>query len=129
MWQYYGTNMDSAWNKIQRIRVLQHRQMIQFENEANCASTDPELFFTQDRGGYDNMPALKKICGACDAKDECLDYAIKHSVLGYWGNTTEKQRRIIRVKLGIRPEPLLEREREYDLSDDSNRRSVGVSDI
>lgn len=103
--------------------------MIAFENEANCASTDPEIFFTKDRGGYDHMPALKRICGACDAKDECLDYAIKNSVLGYWGNTTEKQRRVIRVKLGIRPERLLEREWEYDLSDDSSRRSVGASDI
>lgn len=103
--------------------------MIAFENVANCASTDPEIFFTKDRGGYDHMPALKRICGACDAKDECLDYAIKNSVLGYWGNTTEKQRRVIRVKLGIRPERLLEREWEYDLSDDSSRRSVGASDI
>ena len=103
--------------------------MIAFENEANCASTDPELFFTKDRGGYDNMPALKRICGACNAKDECLDYAINNSVLGYWGNTTEKQRRIIRVKLGIRPERLLEREWEYDLSNDSSRSSIGASDI
>ena len=75
------------------------------------------------------MPALKRICSACNAKDECLDYGIKNSVLGYWGNTTEKQRRAIRRKLGIKPEPLLEREREYDLSDDSSRSSAGVSDI
>ncbi len=129
MWQYYGTDMDSAWNKVQRIRVLQHRQMIQFENEANCASVDPEIFFPKNRGGYDFMPALKTICGSCYAKDECLDYAVRHSVTGYWGNTTEQQRRTIRRKLGIKPEPLLEREREYDLSDDSSRRSVGVSDI
>jgi hypothetical protein len=73
--------------------------MIQFENEANCASTDPEIFFS------------------------------KNSVLGYWGNTTETQRRAIRRKRGIKPEPLLEREREYDLSDDSSRSSAGVSDI
>ncbi len=103
--------------------------MILFENEANCASVDPEIFFPKSRGGYDFMPALKTICGSCYAKDECLDYAIRHSVMGYWGNTTAQQRRAIRRKLGIRPEPLLEREREYDLSDDSSRRSVGVGDI
>jgi WhiB family redox-sensing transcriptional regulator len=114
MWQYYGTDMDSARNKVQRIRVLQHRQMIQFENEANCASTDPEIFFPKNRGGYDHMPMLKIVCGSCFAKDECLEYAVRHSVLGFWGNTTESQRRAIRRKRGIKPEPLLEREREYD---------------
>jgi hypothetical protein len=103
--------------------------MIQFENEPNCASTDPNIFFTKDRGGYDFMPALKKICGACHAKDECLDYAVRHSVLGYWGNTTEKERRTIRRKLGIRPEPLLEREREYDVLDSSMGSSTGTSGI
>ena len=103
--------------------------MITFENEPNCASTDPEIFFTKDRGGYNHMPALKKICGACNAKDECLDYAIKNSVLGYWGNTTEAQRRAIRRKRGIKPEPLLEREREYDLSDSSTRSSFGAGSI
>ena len=75
------------------------------------------------------MPALKLICGSCYAKDECLDYAVRHSVTGYWGNTTEQQRRAIRRKLGIRPEPLLERQMEYDLSNNSNRSSSGISDI
>jgi len=103
--------------------------MIAFENEANCASTDPELFFTPDRGGYGDISALRKICSPCFAKAECLDYAVRNSVLGYWGNTTEKQRRIIRKKLGIKPEPLLEREREYELSDNSSRSSVGASNI
>ena len=64
--------MDSARNKVQRIRVLQHRQMIQFENEANCASTDPEIFFPKNRGGYDHMPMLKIVCGSCFAKDESM---------------------------------------------------------
>lgn len=104
--------MDSAWNKVQRTRVLQHRQMMQFKNEANCASTDPEIFFTKDRGGYDFMPTLRVICGACHAKDECLEYAVTHSVSGFWGNTTEKERRAIRKKRGIRPEPLLEQKKE-----------------
>lgn len=103
--------------------------MIQFENEANCASTDPEIFFAKDRGGYDHMPALKKICGACHAKDECLDYAVRHSVLGYWGNTSEKQRVAIRKKLGIKPERLLEREWEYDVLDNSMGSSTGVSGL
>ena len=75
------------------------------------------------------MPMLKIVCGSCFAKDECLDYAVRHSVLGYWGNTTEAQRRAMRRKLGIRPEPLLEREREYDLSDSSTRSSLGAGSI
>lgn len=103
--------------------------MILFENEANCASTDPEIFFTKDSGGYEHILSLKSICGACHAKNECQDYAVKHSVMGYWGNTTEIQRRAIRKKLGIKAEPLLEREKEYDLSDSSTRSRLRTGSV
>jgi WhiB family redox-sensing transcriptional regulator len=73
----------------------------------NCESTDTELFFVPDgQGTYPEMKALKTICGNCIVKKECLDYALKHNVMGYWGNTTEGQRNKLRNVLGVKPIPL-----------------------
>ena len=73
----------------------------------NCASTDNELFFVQDgQSTYTEPKVLKKICGACVVQEECLEYALKYNVLGYWGNTTENQRKTIRQKRNIIPVPL-----------------------
>lgn len=79
--------------------------MIRFENTANCTTTDPEIFFSESRGAYPEQKAMRKICGACDALNECRDYALNNTVLGFWGNTTEKERRFIRKQLNITPKP------------------------
>ena len=68
----------------------------------NCESTDTEFFFVPDgHGTYLEVKALKRICGACVVQKECLTYALKYNVMGYWGNTTEGQRHGLRKKLGI----------------------------
>jgi WhiB family redox-sensing transcriptional regulator len=73
----------------------------------NCESTDIELFFVPDgQGTYPEVAALKRICGACLIKTECLEYALKYNVLGYWGNTTENQRHKLRRQLNITPIPM-----------------------
>ena len=81
--------------------------MITFSDRANCEGTDTEAFFTQnDTGTYDNQAMLQKICGNCKVVSECLDYALKHEVMGYWGNTTETKRRKLRAQLNIIPRQL-----------------------
>jgi WhiB family transcriptional regulator, redox-sensing transcriptional regulator len=73
----------------------------------NCESTDSELFFVPDgHNTYPEIKSLKVICQACNVKTECLNYALKHNVLGYWGNTTEHQRTQLRKQLKITPIPL-----------------------
>jgi hypothetical protein len=68
----------------------------------NCESTDTELFFVPDgQGTYPEIKALKSVCNNCLVKTECLDYALKYNVLGYWGNTTENQRNRLRKELNI----------------------------
>lgn len=60
---------------------------------ANCATTDPELFFP--RSG-DSLTAVRRVCANCPVKQACLDYAIKNSVqAGIWGGRTLKERRAI----------------------------------
>jgi WhiB family redox-sensing transcriptional regulator len=73
----------------------------------NCESTDSELFFIEDgKGKYSEIKALKTICNSCVVKTECLNYALKYNVSGYWGNTTETQRHKLRQQFNIKPIPL-----------------------
>jgi len=82
-------------------------QKIIFAEQANCKNSDPEAFFTEEKAStYPNIRMLRKICSACPVANECLDYALKHEVMGYWGNTTEYQRKDIRRKLNIIPRQL-----------------------
>jgi hypothetical protein len=81
--------------------------MYAFREEANCADTDSEAFFTEEKAStYPNIHMLRKICGNCSVVNECLDYALRHEVMGYWGNTTEYQRKDIRKRLNIIPRQL-----------------------
>ena len=95
-------------SQVQRLRFLFNRRiMYTFREEANCADTDSEAFFTETNSStYPNIHILRKICGNCSVVNECLDYALKHEVMGYWGNTTEFQRKQIRRKLNIIPRQL-----------------------
>lgn len=61
-----------------------------WEVQALCAQTDPELFFPDI--GDDNRPA-KRICRKCPVKNECLDYALQHQEpFGIWGGTSARER-------------------------------------
>lgn len=65
-----------------------------WQDSANCATTDPELFVL-DSGG--STIAAKKICGACDVREQCLQFAIdKHIYIGIWGGLSPVQRRAMR---------------------------------
>ena len=73
----------------------------------NCRSVDSEEFFVPDVSyTYREVKMLKKICNNCEVKKQCLDYSLKHAVFGYWGGTTEFQRRVLRKKLKITVKPL-----------------------
>jgi hypothetical protein len=73
-----------------------------------CESIDTELFFLPDTPGATRYPTvLAGICASCEAKTECLEYALKWDVDGYWGGTTEADRRRLREELGIIPESIM----------------------
>jgi hypothetical protein len=77
-----------------------------FNNPANCAGTDTEDWFTEVTI-YSNKDTLKRICNACDAKVECLNYALEYNVLGYWAGTSDLERGRMRKKLNIIAKPIL----------------------
>lgn len=81
--------------------------MYNFTTEANCIGIDVNMFFTEDGSStFIEENLLKRTCDACPVKSECLDYALNHAVMGWWGGTSEGQRKRLRQKLNITAEPL-----------------------
>lgn len=77
---------------------------LKWMDKANCAGIDVEEFFPEDdRKVYPNKPMLIKTCNNCEVLKECQDYSLRYAVLGWWGNTSEKQRRAKRQQLNITP--------------------------
>jgi len=69
-------------------------------DQANCKGSDTESFFVESGDNY--PPELARICKACDVKNECLAFAVKYRVQGYWGGTNEKQRKFLRFGFPVR---------------------------
>jgi WhiB family redox-sensing transcriptional regulator len=62
-----------------------------WQERALCAQTDPEAFFPE-KGG--STREAKKVCGSCEVRSECLDYALAHDErFGIWGGLSERERR------------------------------------
>jgi hypothetical protein len=60
-------------------------------DDALCAQTDPDAFFPEK--GASNREA-KKVCGGCEVRAECLNYALENDErFGIWGGLPEQQRR------------------------------------
>jgi WhiB family redox-sensing transcriptional regulator len=53
--------------------------------EANCISTDPELFHSETKGDR-KLRDARKVCGNCVVREACLEWALetgdKHGTLG-----------------------------------------------
>ena len=65
-----------------------------WQDEANCLGVDPDLFFPE-RGA--TTKEAKSVCGRCEVKTECLEYALRHGEkFGIWGGMSERERRRIR---------------------------------
>ncbi|MGW8326527.1 WhiB family transcriptional regulator [Streptomyces sp. NPDC055897] len=71
-----------------------------WKTSALCAEIDPDLFFPE-RGA--SVTEAKQICFACEARIECLTYALNtRERFGIWGGMTERGRR--RLLANIRQE-------------------------
>jgi WhiB family redox-sensing transcriptional regulator len=112
------------------IRTTQHLPFVQlFENAACVEIGDPDYFFPEGKAEEaKRLPNLRKICGGCIERKECLAYAIKEEIPhGIWGGKTpsergqnlkrdqkmERQKRIIKL-------------RDQGISTDEIARKVGI---
>jgi len=86
--------------------------------DALCAQTDPEAFFP-DKGG--STRDAKRICGECDVRAQCLEWALEHDErFGIWGGTSERERRKLRAGRPAVVEPVPFCKRGHDLNDPAN---------
>jgi WhiB family redox-sensing transcriptional regulator len=68
---------------------------------------DPDVFFNADfKSTYVQAAEVKNICKGCPSKDACLEYAMKHAVVGIWGGTTSGERDALRKQLNIEVIPI-----------------------
>lgn len=84
----------------------------EWQARALCAQTDPEAFFPEKGGSTRDA---KRICGRCDVKSECLQFALMNDErFGIWGGLSERERRKIKRQVreiaqrrGERPLPVV----------------------
>jgi WhiB family redox-sensing transcriptional regulator len=70
-----------------------------WRQKASCRSVDPDLFFPIGTTGIalDQIEQAKAVCRACDARAECLEFALAtNQESGVWGATSEEERRKLR---------------------------------
>lgn len=82
------------------------------EDEPNCASTDPEIFYAEETyfpgtlkpvsAKYTNERQAKAICKECPLIMQCLEFALNNYEMGIWGGTTERDRQKLRSAMGRR---------------------------
>ncbi|GAB4588400.1 hypothetical protein Ntsu_62320 [Nocardia sp. IFM 10818] len=82
------TNFDAMFETLARRDSFEPEA---WHQRALCTQTDPEAFFP-DKGG--STREAKRICGSCEVKKECLDYALVHDQrFGIWGGLSPRERR------------------------------------
>ena len=73
--------------------------MHDWRQKAACRNTDPDLFFPVGTTGLaiDQIEAAKIVCRQCEARDDCLEFALAtNQEAGVWGATSEEERRKMR---------------------------------
>jgi WhiB family redox-sensing transcriptional regulator len=71
-------------------------EALAWQSDSLCAQTDPEAFFPE-KGG--STREAKKICGSCEVRDRCLEYALENDErFGIWGGLSERERRKLRKR-------------------------------
>ena len=74
-----------------RRQVADEDNALAWQSDALCSQTDPEAFFPEKGGSTRDA---KRICGSCDVRGECLEYALQNDErFGIWGGMSERERR------------------------------------
>ncbi|HEY1644973.1 MAG TPA: WhiB family transcriptional regulator [Candidatus Saccharimonadales bacterium] len=69
--------------------------------EAKCRYVDPALFYPEQKETEKREAAIA-VCADCAAREACLNYAVyNNEARGIWGGATERQRKKIRIGLGL----------------------------
>lgn len=112
------------------IRTMENLPIVRiFESPACAEIGDPDYFFPETKlQEAERLPNIRKICGACIERKECLAYAIKEEIQhGIWGGKTPSERgqNLKRDELRIRNERVVKL-RDQGISTDEIARKVGI---
>jgi WhiB family redox-sensing transcriptional regulator len=91
-----GLTAQTAWVAVPGFPGAEDEGELGWQTEALCAQTDPEAFFPEKGGSTRDA---KKVCGACNVRSECLEYALANDErFGIWGGLSERERRRLRKR-------------------------------
>lgn len=112
------------------IKTMQNLPVVRIFDSPACAEIgDPDYFFPETKlQEAERLPNIRKICGACIERKECLAYAIKEEIQhGIWGGKTPSERgqNLKRDELRIRNERVVKL-RDQGISTDEIARKVGI---
>ena len=80
-----------------RRQVADEDNALAWQSDALCSQTDPEAFFPEKGGSTRDA---KRICGSCDVRGECLEYALQNDErFGIWGGMSERERRKLKRRV------------------------------
>jgi len=70
----------------------------EWREQANCIGHDTNIFFAEKGdAGIQAMQLAKELCNPCPVRQQCLEYALKHSIrVGIYGGMAPKQRYAIK---------------------------------
>ena len=70
---------------------------VAWQEQALCAQTGGDFFFPEPGS---SVREAKRICGRCEVKAECLEYALGHDErFGIWGGLSERERRNLKRRI------------------------------
>lgn len=82
--------------KVVSLPIVGNFRTTEWMNLGLCRNHSPETFFPSDGAGVERA---RKICGKCDVKDLCLEYALVEEIEhGVWGGASERERRRIKKR-------------------------------
>lgn len=90
-------DLDAVWIGLRpHLEDFSDEGELGWQTDALCAQTDPEAFFPEKGGSTRDA---KKVCGACNVKAQCLEYALANDErFGIWGGLSERERRRLRKR-------------------------------
>lgn len=73
---------------------------VDWMDRANCVGTDTEAFFPETgRAAADVTSPAMRVCGRCEVRAECLQYAVTNSLdYGIFGGMLPQERRKVTLR-------------------------------
>lgn len=93
---------------------MEQKDRLKPPTDGSCVGQDTNIWFPKAddqksptykesyRRARANSAKAIEICNSCARRVQCLDYALHHEMHGIWGGKTEREREILRSRMGIK---------------------------